>query len=103
MMEKHLHRSWIIDCCADGTLTCRPRGQWPFNSGVAVFSTDTEEEARELIVLVAKLQPWRHPQLPRKEPWYRLEWFSGKVEALPQVTELLTGVYRGMRKRGEVE
>lgn len=89
MTGRALDGRFLIDCCRDGTLTYRPRRSPPFNgAALPVFSVDTPEEAYDLIVLVGKLQYDEHPDLPGR-PWYRLTWFSGNVDDLPNVTSYL--------------
>jgi hypothetical protein len=86
-------RPIVIDCCKDGTLTYRTKAVQAFNgAALPVFSVNTEAEAKSLIVLLAKSQYNEHPLLPG-QTWYRLPEFSGEVEELIKVSELLASHY----------
>ena len=86
-------RPIVIDCCKDGTLTYRTKAVQAFNgAALPVFSVNTEAEAKSLIVLLAKSQYNEHPLLPG-QTWYRLPDFTGEVEDLIKVSELLASHY----------
>jgi hypothetical protein len=87
--DTYLDRPVLIHICKDGTFTWRRRGQPVFNGrALAVFSVDTEEQAREAQVLFCRRQYAPHPQLP-SQPWYTWTDFTGELDALEDVTAKL--------------
>lgn len=91
----NLNRNILIDCCADGTLTYRPKGQGSFNgAALPVTSVDTEAEAEQLLVLVGKSQIGEHPQWPGKV-WYAVPHLvdPDDVGSLANVSEVLEEAY----------
>ena len=92
-MSDNYSRDIVIDCCKDGTLTYRTKAVPAFNgAALPVFTTNTEAEAKSLIVLIAKAQYEEHPLLPG-QTWYRLSDFSGDVGDLFKVGDLLASHY----------
>lgn len=92
-MSDNYSRDIVIDCCKDGTLTYRTKAVPAFNgAALPVFTTNTEAEAKSLIVLLAKSQYTEHPLQPG-QTWYRLPDFGGEVEDLAKVSALLASHY----------
>lgn len=92
-MEEHMTRPIVIQCCRDGTITHRKRDEPIFNdAAIAVFTVETEEQAKRLKILACKKQYTRHPKLP-DEPWYCLPRFSGDIEDLPRVTKMFADLW----------
>lgn len=54
-MKADFERRWLLDCCANGSLTIRERGHEPIRGTLPVFSTDTRDEAESLRVLHCRL------------------------------------------------
>lgn len=85
-----------IFICKDGTFTY---GTKSFNGhALPVHSVDTEDEAKSLQILFCKKQYANHPQMPGK-PWYVLNRFSGNVEDLPKVGDLIAAAHERILAR----
>jgi hypothetical protein len=92
-----LGRNVLIHICADGTVTFRRRLDPLFNIGaLPVASVDTVEEAQALLVLLCRVQPTDHHQLPG-QPWYRYVPFSGDMDGLPAVEKAFAKAYNDLR------
>jgi len=78
----NLSKAWIIRCCRDRTLTITKRGEPAFN-GVAlpIYSVDTEQEARDLVVCTCRVQYQEHPDLP-DQPWRKIT-LDGQLDFKP--------------------
>lgn len=88
-----LSRPIQICICKDGTISSRKRGEPSFNGrALPVFSVDTEEQVREIQGLFGIKQYVEHPLLPGR-PWYRWTNFSGNVEDLDEVSEMIRKLY----------
>ncbi len=101
-MKEHLSRAILIDVCKDKTLSYRIRKKLPFNKvAIPVFSVNTFEEARRLILLVGRKQYDPHPQLPADQPWFKVTLDGAldfkqylEITDLEAVTEKLQKSYR---------
>lgn len=91
-MSQAFSRRYVIDCCANGSLHIRRRGQRMPQGLLPVFSTDTEEEAKTLRV--------RHCKLARDgSDLYHLNERPKGIEDLPNVTATLRATYEEMQAR----
>lgn len=81
-------RPVLLHVCKDGTITFRRAGQPVFN-GVALpfFSVNSEDEARDMQVMMCALQHGPHPDLPEGEPWYRRWQFSGELDDIDALSD----------------
>ncbi len=81
MTKIDLSRRFLLDVTKDGAVCIRERGSGEVTGGLPVYSTDTREEAESLRV--------DHCHLARDGSGiYRLNRFSGDVEALVAVAEM---------------
>jgi hypothetical protein len=96
MKNQHLEnltRPILIDICLDGTLTYRAKKEKVFNGdALPIFSVNSKEEAKQLLVMCGSKQYQNHPLLPN-DPWYVLSSFSNDFDGLSDATEELKNMY----------
>jgi hypothetical protein len=106
MMRRDLDKPVLIHVCRDRTLSYRTREEPVFNgAALPVFSVETPEEARSLLVLVGKAQYREHPLLPGRT-WYRILDVPGvenkptlEIGELGAVTDHLRTCHEKLRRR----
>jgi hypothetical protein len=87
MRANDLERRFLLDVDAAGNVTVRERGKGKSGGGLPVFSTDTHEQAKALIV--------RHCRLARDgSGLYTLNDPPRAVESLGDVSDLFRTTYR---------
>jgi len=87
-------RPVLLHVCKDGTITYRRVGQPVFNDrALPFFSVNTEEEARNMQVLMCAAQHGPHPDLLTDETWYRHWQFSGEVEDIDTLSDTFREAY----------